>query len=88
MYSIDTLKTAFPGLEIVAHHGTDEAEQALLFDREEDTWVLAVLHLLKGKDWTKASYANLSLADARKHYLDHVRLDIERISETVEAGVR
>jgi hypothetical protein len=87
MYTIDELKAAFPTYEVVAHHGTEESEQALLFDREEDTWALAVLHHLKGKDWTKASFANMGLADARQHYLEHVRCDVENRSDSIDASV-
>jgi hypothetical protein len=88
MFTIDALKAAFPGYEIVAHHGTEGAEQALLFDREEKTWALAVLHHGEGKEWTKAAYANMGLTEARQHYLDHIRGDVESRSDAVDRSVR
>lgn len=88
MFTIDALKAAFPGYEIVAHHGTEESEQALLFDREEKTWALAVLHHGEGKEWKKAAYANLGPTEARRHYLDHIRGDVESRSGSGDASAR
>ena len=88
MFTVDALRAAFPDYDVVAHHGTEGSEQALLFDRADGTWAIAVLHHGEGKEWTKAAYANMGLTEARQHYLDHIRGDVELRSDSVDASVR